>query len=715
MGTVNVTLGDATQLNLILGQQNENEVTEVVFDYAAWKTAYGSGTLSLSVQRPGDQQPYAVVMTTSGDTATWEVSSLDTAYNGTGEIQLTYTVGTLVKKSVVYMFTVYGSIGANGEYPSPGQTWQEEIEDDIADIKADLSDVMQTSEIQFTDWVVGNAYRESTNKMAFNNADVRSRLVQTSINPSIKSIVAKTGYLFSWYACTRTGNDYYAVADGGWLTYADVSDYTKDYYLIITVKNSSGTTISPSEAFENIVWHYDLMDKVNSTNLYLKKFAYGETPTAPYNDFNTFPVNETVCIFANTVSNNNPNPTKTNIVKTIATSSNGAIKLQIAYTVQIVRIEALAYVRIFDGANWRAWQPIYTSDMYIKHWDKFAYGETPTAPYDDFNTFPVNESIVVFANTVSNNNPAPTTLLRVTTSASGSAYTIKYQLAFPLIDPSNTTSIIAYYRYNYGTGWSSWASIRNSAENTMITVNPTDNLVDAINTAFTAGNTTIIVNGGTHDMLSEYGIENSDTSFANDFDFYGPKIGNNCKIIGINGAKLTANYSGSVDDVKTKFSILNVISNCEIIGLDMEVTNVRYCVHDDPNNLYHSNLSGYRVVYKDCIMKHNGSDGSYSAPACIGAGTTQASEHVIERCRFTSPSTYQNAVTYHNNSGNKTGKVTITNCAFLNDCTIRLYAMEETGSYIDSLICGNYIGANINIEPSTTDRFDLVSFNNTVY
>lgn len=141
MGTVNVTLGDAAQLNLILGQQNENEVTEVVFDYSAWKTAYGSGTLSLSVQRPGDQQPYAVVMTTSGDTATWEVSSLDTAYNGTGEIQLTYTVGTLVKKSVVYMFTVYGSIGANGEYPSPGQTWQEEIEDELADVRQDLSQV----------------------------------------------------------------------------------------------------------------------------------------------------------------------------------------------------------------------------------------------------------------------------------------------------------------------------------------------------------------------------------------------------------------------------------------------------------------------------------------------------------------------------------------------------------------------------------------------
>lgn len=166
MGTVNVTLGDATQLNLILGQQNENEVTEVVFNFAAWKTAYGSGTLALSVQRPGDQQPYAVVMTTSGDTATWEVSSLDTAYNGTGEIQLTYTVGTLVKKSVVYMFTVYGSIGANGEYPSPGQTWQEEIEDEIADVKQDL-DTVNLGNYFFS--TVANKYivRETGNEASY--------------------------------------------------------------------------------------------------------------------------------------------------------------------------------------------------------------------------------------------------------------------------------------------------------------------------------------------------------------------------------------------------------------------------------------------------------------------------------------------------------------------------------------------------------------------
>lgn len=138
MGTVNINLAEAQNLNLPLGLQLENEVTEVVFDFSAWQTAYGSGDLGLSIQRPGDSQPYAGELTIDGTDATWTVSSLDIAYKGVGEIQLTYTVGTVVKKSVIYKFTVYKSLGANGEYPSPGQTWQEGIEDDIEGLRTDV-------------------------------------------------------------------------------------------------------------------------------------------------------------------------------------------------------------------------------------------------------------------------------------------------------------------------------------------------------------------------------------------------------------------------------------------------------------------------------------------------------------------------------------------------------------------------------------------------
>lgn len=141
MGTVNVTLGDGKKLNLVLGQQLENAVTAVVFDFSAWQTELGSGTLGLSVQRHGDTQPYAVVPIVSGTNATWNISELDTAYKGVGEVQVTYTVGSVVKKSTVYKFTVYRSLGENGEYPSPGQSWQEEIEAELSDVKQDLAEL----------------------------------------------------------------------------------------------------------------------------------------------------------------------------------------------------------------------------------------------------------------------------------------------------------------------------------------------------------------------------------------------------------------------------------------------------------------------------------------------------------------------------------------------------------------------------------------------
>lgn len=141
MGSINVTLGDATQLNLPLGRQLENEVTEVVFDFSAWKTTYGTGTLSLSVQRKGDEMPYPVTMTVSGTNATWEISDTDTAKKGVGKAQLTYTVGDAVKKSVIYKFTVYESLGTNGEYPAPGETWKDEMEADITSLQSQIGNL----------------------------------------------------------------------------------------------------------------------------------------------------------------------------------------------------------------------------------------------------------------------------------------------------------------------------------------------------------------------------------------------------------------------------------------------------------------------------------------------------------------------------------------------------------------------------------------------
>lgn len=147
MSTVNINLAADTILNVMVGQQDENEVREVVFDFSDWYTTYGSGTLSLAIQRPKDEWPYDGTLTVDNSThkATWEISDTDSAYAGVGQIQLSYTVGTAKKKSVVYRFTVRKSLGALGNVITPIQiqTFIDEVTEALEDMQEELNDVKQ--------------------------------------------------------------------------------------------------------------------------------------------------------------------------------------------------------------------------------------------------------------------------------------------------------------------------------------------------------------------------------------------------------------------------------------------------------------------------------------------------------------------------------------------------------------------------------------------
>ena len=164
MSTINIDLAADTILNVMIGQQDENEVREVVFDFSGWYTTYGSGTISLAIQRPKDEWPYEGELTvdSTNHKATWEISDTDTAYAGTGQIQLSYKVGDAKKKSVVYRFTCHKSLGALGSVVTPVQiqTFIDEVEeelqtmdgrlddmdDQIADVKADLVELQEEIE-----------------------------------------------------------------------------------------------------------------------------------------------------------------------------------------------------------------------------------------------------------------------------------------------------------------------------------------------------------------------------------------------------------------------------------------------------------------------------------------------------------------------------------------------------------------------------------------
>ena len=99
-----------------LGKQGENEVRTIAFDYSKLAEKYGEGTLACIVSRPKDV-PYPAVLTVEGHTAVWSVNNADTAYSGYGRIQLSYSVGEQVKKSVIYKTYVDPSIVPEGGTP----------------------------------------------------------------------------------------------------------------------------------------------------------------------------------------------------------------------------------------------------------------------------------------------------------------------------------------------------------------------------------------------------------------------------------------------------------------------------------------------------------------------------------------------------------------------------------------------------------------------
>lgn len=145
MSTINIDLAADTILNVMIGQQDENEVREVVFDYSGWYTTYGSGTISLAIQRPKDEWPYEGTLTvdSTNHEATWEISDTDTAYAGPGQIQLSYTVGDAKKKSVVYRFICHKSLGALGSVVTPVQiqTFIDEVEEALQTMDGRLDDM----------------------------------------------------------------------------------------------------------------------------------------------------------------------------------------------------------------------------------------------------------------------------------------------------------------------------------------------------------------------------------------------------------------------------------------------------------------------------------------------------------------------------------------------------------------------------------------------
>lgn len=130
---------------LVIGRQGENEVTTVQFDVSGWATLYGEGTFTLTNLRPTESLGYACTVTVADEVVSWVVKSTDVYIAGEGHVQLTYTVGDQIAKSVIYFTRVQKSLNSS-EVPDDPPDWAADVLSELARLEA-LFDIATTAEI----------------------------------------------------------------------------------------------------------------------------------------------------------------------------------------------------------------------------------------------------------------------------------------------------------------------------------------------------------------------------------------------------------------------------------------------------------------------------------------------------------------------------------------------------------------------------------------
>ena len=119
MDITNINLDACPLQYLSIGYVGETGARPVSFDFSAWATEYGAGVLQLLLQRPGDADPYPVVLDIDGTTATWTPDATATERTGQGQAQLVYTVDGVIVKNAIFRVLIAPSLGAAGDPPEP--------------------------------------------------------------------------------------------------------------------------------------------------------------------------------------------------------------------------------------------------------------------------------------------------------------------------------------------------------------------------------------------------------------------------------------------------------------------------------------------------------------------------------------------------------------------------------------------------------------------
>lgn len=218
---------------------------------------------------------------------------------------------------------------------------------------------------------------------------------------------------------------------------------------------------------------------------------------------------------------------------------------------------------------------------------------------------------------------------------------------------------------------------------------------------------TVYVDAETFDLATEFGSTYLDNLPASVNDLVGLMVGNNTHFIFAEGAKVVFNYTGANVNVAEHFSCFNTYGDYILENAEIEITNGRYCVHDDCQAV-NEHLT---TKFINCKMTHHGNNiGTYTGTVCIGGGCVNNSLHIVDGGEYTCGTQLPWAISYHNYYYSRWGvgdsKVIIRD-AWVNNGV-------RCGDFGDSTVDMVVSGCRLpnGISNSTSQYFDVKAWNN---
>jgi hypothetical protein len=232
-------------------------------------------------------------------------------------------------------------------------------------------------------------------------------------------------------------------------------------------------------------------------------------------------------------------------------------------------------------------------------------------------------------------------------------------------------------------------------------------LSDAVKYATSKGNIDLFVDPGEYDLVDELG----ESGMLNNKD--GLYIGNGLKIYFADGAKILCHYKGTNEELLTNFSPFVALgSDYALYNVNIEASNVRYCVHDDTYG-----KGTYKHEYYNCVMSiDNRNNTAWGVHQAIGGGMGENGTIIIDGGIYDSigiDTTDNGTITYHNATDNDKafGSVYIKNVYFKNGTCF----VSSTGS---STLKSKFIVTNCSAKVAPhlngTTNFEMYSWNNEV-